>query len=151
MRIAGQERLIADLQADHAEASLDFLAGKFTSAELFDWMSGILEGVYSFFLQQATAVAKLAENQLAFERQEPPPALIQADYWEVIDGAAAPATGQDAPPDRRGLTGSARLLQDIFRLDQHAFETDKRKLQLTRRSRSPGSPRSSSSCSATPA
>jgi hypothetical protein len=132
VRIAGQERLIADLQADHAEASLDFLAGKFTSAELFDWMSGILEGVYSFFLQQATAVAKLAENQLAFERQEPPPALIQADYWEVIDGAAAPATGQDAPPDRRGLTGSARLLQDIFRLDQHAFETDKRKLQLTR-------------------
>ena len=27
--------------------------------------------------------------------------------------------------DRRGLTGSARLLQDIYRLDQYAFETDK--------------------------
>ena len=34
-------------------------------------------------------------------------------------------------PDRRGLTGSARLLQDIYRLDQYAFETDKRKLHLT--------------------
>ena len=122
VRIAGQERLIADLQADHAEASLDFLAGKFTSAELFDWMSGVLEGVYSFFLQQATAVAKLAENQLAFERQEMPPALIQADYWEALTDVGSPAAGEGAPPDRRGLTGSARLLQDIFRLDQHAFD-----------------------------
>src|SRR5262249_25891295 len=51
VRVVGQERVIADLQADHAEASLDFLASKFTSAELFDWMSGVLEGVYSFFLQ----------------------------------------------------------------------------------------------------
>jgi Tc toxin complex TcA C-terminal TcB-binding domain len=34
--------------------------------------------------------------------------------------------------DRRGLTGSARLLQDIFQLDQFAFETTKRKLQLTK-------------------
>lgn len=35
-------------------------------------------------------------------------------------------------PDRRGLTGGARLLQDIFQLDQYAFETDERKLQLTK-------------------
>lgn len=131
-RIAGQERVIADLQADHAEASLDFLAGKFTSAELFDWMSGVLEGVYSFFLQQATAVAKLAENQLAFERQATPPALIQADYWEALTDGGALGVSEGATSDRRGLTGSARLLQDIFRLDQHAFDTDKRKLQLTR-------------------
>lgn len=33
---------------------------------------------------------------------------------------------------RRGLTGSARLLQDIYQLDQYAFETNKRKMQLTR-------------------
>ena len=107
VRIAGQERLIADLQADHAEASLDFLAGKFTSAELYDWMSGVLEGVYSFFLQQATAMAKLAENQLAFERQEMPPALIQADYWEALTdglprGAKAPRPTAAASPARLG-------------------------------------------------
>lgn len=132
VRITGQERLIAEGQADHAEATLEFLAGKFTNAELFDWMSGVLQGVFSFFLQQSTAVAKLAENQLAFERQETPPALIQADYWEPPADAAGAASTDSAPPDRRGLTGSARLLQDIFRLDQHAFETDKRKLQLTR-------------------
>jgi hypothetical protein len=35
-------------------------------------------------------------------------------------------------PDRRGLTGSARLLQDIYQLDQYAFDTNKRKLQLVK-------------------
>jgi hypothetical protein len=33
---------------------------------------------------------------------------------------------------RRGLTGSARLLQDIYQLDQYAFQSDQRKLQLTK-------------------
>ena len=46
------------------------IESKFTNVELYDWMSQILEGVYGFFLQKATAVAKLAENQLALERQE---------------------------------------------------------------------------------
>jgi hypothetical protein len=31
----------------------------------------------------------------------------------------------------RGITGSARLLQDIYRLDQRALDTDRRKLHLT--------------------
>ena len=129
MRVVGQERAIAELQSDHAKEIADFLDNKFTSVELYDWMSGILEGVYAFFLQQATAIARLAENQLAFERQETPPAYIQSDYW------LAPGNGtvaDDQSVDRRGLTGSARLLRDIYQLDQYAFETGKRKLQLTR-------------------
>ena len=31
----------------------------------YDWMSDILEGVYGFFLQQATSMAQLATSQLA--------------------------------------------------------------------------------------
>ena len=123
VRIVGQERNIAEMQAEHAEETLDFLSNKFTNVELYDWMSDILEGVYSFFLQQATAIAQLAANQLAFERQEVTPPFISADYWEAPMGMEI---------DRRGLTGSARLLQDIFKLDQYAFETDRRKLQLTK-------------------
>jgi hypothetical protein len=84
--------------------------------------------VYSFFLQQATATAQLAQNQLGFERQETPPAYVQADYWE----APSEDTGNGKAPDRRGLTGSARLLQDIYQLDQYAFDTNKRKQQLTK-------------------
>ena len=138
--MATQEQRIAHIQMAQAGATVQFLAGKFTSAELYEFMSEVLDGVYRFFLQQATALGKLAENQLAFERQEPPRGVIQGDYYAAPDGG----------PDRRGMTGSARLLADLVQLDQHAFLTDRRKLQLTRPSRWPGSPRSSSSGSARP-
>ena len=121
------------MQTDHAQETAEFLANKFTNVELYDWMSSILEGVYGFFLQHATAMARLADAQLAFERQEIPPAIIQSDYWEApTDELSLGVEVDGRTPDRRGLTGSARLLQDIFRLDQYAFETDRRKLQLTR-------------------
>ena len=124
-----QEQEIARVQSAEAKAVAEFLARKFTNAELYDWMSRILGEVYSYFLQQATAVAQLAQNQLAFERQEPPPNFIQADYWQPPAGGTA-GVGQNAP-DRQGLTGSTRLLQDIYKLDQYAFESDKRKLNLS--------------------
>jgi hypothetical protein len=128
--VVRQEQSIAQTQRDQARATVEFLANKFTNAELYEWMSGILGGAYSYFLQQATAMAQLAQHQLAFERQETPPAFIQADYWEAPGDTATPGGGQGTEPDRRGLTGSVRLLQDLARLDQFAFETNKRKLQL---------------------
>lgn len=132
VQIATQERAIAGIGADHAKDSVEFLTNKFTNVELFDWMSNILEGVYSFFLQQATAMAKLAENQLAFERQEVPPAFIKSDYWEMPSESSVLGNIDGQSQDRRGLTGSARLLQDIYQLDQYAFATNKRKLPLTK-------------------
>jgi hypothetical protein len=128
--VARQEEFIARAQHEQAQATVDFLAQKFTSADLYAWMSGVLGGAYNYFLQQATAVAQLAQHQLGFERQETPPAFIKADYWNTTDETAAPAGAQSEQPDRRGLTGSVRLLQDITRLDQFAFETNRRKLQL---------------------
>jgi hypothetical protein len=132
VRVVEQEHRIAEMQADQAEVVVDYLSNKFTNVNLYDWMSGVLEGVYSFFLQQATTVAKLAETQLAFERQEVPPQYMQDDYWEAPADFAASGGTQGNPPDRRGLTGSARLLRDIYQLDQYAFDTDRRKLQLTK-------------------
>lgn len=132
VEVVGQQRVIAGIQADNARDYIEFLTKKFTSVELYDWMSNVLEGVYSYFLQQATTIAKLAESQLAFERQEVPPTFIKVDYWEMPsdDNVFGPSDG--GSQDRRGLTGSARLLQDIYQLDQYAFDTNKRKLQLTK-------------------
>jgi hypothetical protein len=130
VRVTEQERTIAQMQDENATEVLDFLTGKFTNKELYDWMSGVLERVYGYFLQQATSFAQLAQSQLAFERQETPPSYIQPDYWEVRSDAGS--SSSTATTDRRGLTGSARLLQDIYQLDQYAFETNKRKLQLTK-------------------
>jgi hypothetical protein len=118
--------MIAELQTEHASAVVDFLSTKFTNAELFAWMSNVLEGAYRYFLQQATAMAQLATMQLAFERQETPPPFIQGDYWDAPDDGELLFSG-DGNSNRRGLTGSARLLQDIFQLDQYAFQTDELK------------------------
>ena len=130
--VANQESAIAQTQAKNAQAVVDFLSNKFTNVELYDWMSRVLQGVYSFFLQQATATAQVAAAQLAFERQEVVPQFIQADYWQAPSYDAGSTVAQGIGQDRRGLTGSARLLADIVQLDQYAFDTNTRKLQLTK-------------------
>jgi hypothetical protein len=133
VRIVGQERTIAVLQNDHAKATLDFLKNKFTSAELYEWMSKVLEDAYAWFLQEATAMAILAQRQLAFERQIDLPPFVRTDYW-VVDGGSmggVDMTGQGVV-DRRGLTGSTRLLKDLSELDQYAFNTNSPKLQLSK-------------------
>ncbi len=131
VNIMEKEGEIARIQVEHAEAIVEFLQNKFTSVELYDWMSSILESIYSFFLQHATSMAKLAQNQLAFERQELPPAYIQNDYWEVPSEDSIGGASEDSI-DRHGLTGSARLMADIYKLDQYKLETEKRKLQLSK-------------------
>jgi hypothetical protein len=132
VEIVTQEKVISELQASNAKDTIEFLSTKFTNVNLYDWMSGILEEVYRFFLQQATSTAKLSENQLAFERQEVPPAYIQSDYWTAPSDGTGSSSLNAPALDRKGLTGSARLLQDIYQLDQYAFNTNKRKLQLSK-------------------
>lgn len=125
LNVAITEQSVAETAADQARDTLEFLSGEFLDAALYEWMSQQLESAYRFFLQQATTTARLAQQQLAFERQEVPPVQLRDDYWspvvEPLAGAAA---------DRRGLTGAARLSEDIQRLDDHAFATDRRRLQI---------------------
>ncbi len=130
--IANQELNIANLQANFAQETLEFLTTKFTNLDLYEWMSTVLEDVYSTILQQATAVAQLSAQQLAFERQQPIPKFIQANYWEAPLSMEADLSTDDNAPDRKGLTGSARLLKDVVLLEAHAFDTELRKQQLTK-------------------
>jgi hypothetical protein len=129
-RIVSQEREIASLNMSHATDALEFLKTKFTNAELYRWMGNVLERTYSYMLNLSTAVAKTAEQQYAFEQQQQSAAFILDDYWTLPQTGAMALSGGGV--DRRGLTGSARLLQDITRLDQYAFDTTKRKLQMTK-------------------
>ena len=130
-QITLQEKRIAEMGAENARDVLNFLSTKFTSAELYTWMAGIVGSVYRYFLQEATSIARLAQRQLAFERQERELPIILEDYWTYTDTSALLLrTGGGV--ERRGMTGSARLLQDITRLDQEAFFTDRRKLQLSK-------------------
>jgi hypothetical protein len=123
---AVQQLNIANLQTTHAQATVNFLANKFTNADLYRWMSGVLGGVYAYFLRQAAAMARLAENQLAFERQQKALSVIRPDYWQPLSSAGLGSQGN------RGLTGAETLLEDITTVDQYAFATDQIKLQITK-------------------
>jgi len=132
VRVVAQQKEIADLKVGQAEDTINFLNNKFTSEDLYDWIAGVLEGVYAYFLQQATSMAKLAMQQLAFERQQAPPPVLQDNYWTQSTEGQIQQQPAGTESDRRGLTGSARLLQDIYKLDQYAFETDQRKLKQSK-------------------
>lgn len=135
--VVAQEREVARLRADHAEDLVNFHETKFTSRELYDWIADVLQGVYRYFLQQAASVARMAERQLAFERQSLPREFVDSDYWDAptegqtaVPAAGETGSGDGDDADRRGLTGSAQLLQDIYELDQHQFRTDERRLEV---------------------
>ena len=130
-QVVQQEKTIAETQVNQARDTIEFLSNRFTGFALYDWMSGILVDVYRTLLQQATAMAKVAQAQLAFERQEAPPAIIRADYW-TAPSTNSLAASNTSGEERQGLTGSARLLADIYQLDQYAFDTNKRKLAITK-------------------
>ncbi|NGN65281.1 hypothetical protein G5C51_15405 [Streptomyces sp. A7024] len=121
--IVMQEQAIAALQHDQAVATLKFLNGQFTNADLYLWLSNTLGAVYRYFLQQATATARLAQAQLSFERAEPAQSLIRNDYWQ----SPAEAGG----PGRRGLAGAEQLAEDLTRLDQYALGSEQRRLNLS--------------------
>jgi Tc toxin complex TcA C-terminal TcB-binding domain/Concanavalin A-like lectin/glucanases superfamily/ABC toxin N-terminal region len=116
----------ASLQQAQAQANATFLATQFTNAELYQWMSEVLAGVYRSFLQQASATALLARDQLAFERQAAVPPVIRDDYWNPPT-----PSGASSSSDRRGLTGAEDLLADITQLDSYGFGTDQRRLNLS--------------------
>jgi hypothetical protein len=129
LAVVKQQSAIATIQQTNAQDVVNFLSSKFTNPDLYDWMSGVLGQVYRYFLQQATSIARLAEDQLAFERQQPALSVIQPDYWIPLTDLTA---GGSASSDRRGLTGAERLSSDLTQLDQFAFATDRRELELTK-------------------
>jgi hypothetical protein len=130
MKVVNQEHKIADLQQQQASEALDFLQTKFTNKDLYVYVSKIAADVFVFFLTRATAMAKLAQTQLAFERQVSPPSFIMDDYYADVSSGPSLSVSTDA--EYRGISGSSRLLKDIYRLDEYAFEKDVRRLELSK-------------------
>lgn len=136
LQLAQADLEIAELQRNHAADMLTFLQMKNLTAEAYRWMATILGESYREVLQRAAATGRMAERALAFERFERPAALVAGDYWQVMP-EAAPEGGEAV--NLRGLTGSARLLRDLVRLQDHAVASLKRrvpvevKIDLTRR------------------
>ena len=146
--VATQERTIASMQADHASAVVQFLANKFTNVELYDWMAACSRGSTASSCSRPRRRRSSPRCSSRSNARRPVPPYIQTDYW--LDPATPSTATSGQAQDRKGLTGSARLLQDIVQLDQYAFEPTSASCSSPRRSRSRSWLRSSSSSSARP-
>ena len=127
VELAKADLELAELERAHAADILTFLQMKNLTAEAYRWMAIILGEVYREVLQSASTTARMAERALAFQRYERPVGHISSDYWQV-DPSRGP-TSSDTP-DLKGLTGSARLLRDIGRLEDHAIASLQRRQQI---------------------
>ncbi len=98
--ITTQEQAISTIQTQEAKATADFLARKFTNVELYEWMSGVMAGVYNDFLQQATSVA------------QPPRANWSSNARHPRWAPSRPITGS-RPPTRVDRLRAARRLTAV--------------------------------------
>ena len=125
-KTAQDELAVANQQAKQAQDTLARLQQQYLSAAMYEWLAQVYGGTYRYFLQLACATARLAQAQLAFERTETEQAFIRSDYW-----VPPSALRGSAPSDTHGLAGAELLLQDLTKLDQYAFSTDQRRLNIT--------------------
>lgn len=116
LAITSRELYISGLQQDNANDVLNFLETKFTGRELWAWMKRVVKRYYREHLNMATVIARMAQQALAFERQEQ--IAIIAPYYSVSD--------------KSDLLAAEQLLTDINKLDQHRLTTEKRRKELTK-------------------
>ena len=127
-RIAEAERRIGEIQSEHANETLEFLRNQFTSADFYRYLITVYRRAYSNLLDQATDVASMAFHQLRFERQEPMTNPIGSNYFLDVDTASS-----GAEIEIGGIGGSARLENDLAKLERIALDTKERRLHLSKR------------------
>lgn len=119
LAIARNELAMQRKQLTHAEEVADFFAGKFTSEEMYGWMSSQLMAMHYQAYRLARDAAERAQAAAEFELGKEPGQLdqIQLNHWD---------------PGRRGLLASDRLHHDLRRLDAAFISENKRAFELTK-------------------
>lgn len=82
--LAQREKAIHEAHIRQAKEVDGFMRSKFTSLELYDWMSRQLADVYFQCYQLAYDMAKRAERAFRFERGLDSSNFIQYGYWDNL-------------------------------------------------------------------
>lgn len=116
VQVAEDELALQKLQLDNATQSSQFLAGKFTNRELYDYLLARLASVYFSAYQTALDVAHKAErcyqHELGTDKT-----YINYNYWDSL---------------YKGLLAGDLLLTDIRRLELAYLEQNQREYELTK-------------------
>ncbi len=76
---------VASLHAAQAAIGAELLGGRFGDRELHSWVASALERSRRTCLEQAAAVAQLAQAVVGFEQNGDPPAIVRAEYLHAAD------------------------------------------------------------------
>lgn len=117
LSIAERELANHDRQIEQAEEVERFLLEKYTSRELYQWMSNQLTTLYFQTYQMAYNTAKRAEMAYRFERGLAGSGYIVFGYWDSL---------------RKGLLAGERLHLDLKRLELAYQEQNARDYELTK-------------------
>ncbi|GAA0953569.1 hypothetical protein GCM10009558_070570 [Virgisporangium aurantiacum] len=118
--VARREAEILDREIAHNESVATFMKDKFSTAELYGWMSGTLSGLYFQAYHLAYEMARAAERAFQFERGLPAgeaTSFIRPAYWQSRRG---------------GLLAGDTLGLDLERLGRAYLDTGGRGMEITR-------------------
>lgn len=116
LAMASSELALQSRQIANAQAVSDFLTGKYTNAQLYDWMLSQLTTVHTQAYQLAFALAQQAQTAWQYElgRQD---AFVQFGYWDS---------------QHKGLVAGESLLFDLRRMQAQYLQANMREFELTR-------------------
>jgi hypothetical protein len=117
VQVAQKELDNHNLQVEQSQAVEQFLAGKFTSIELYQWQKEQLFDVYKRSYNLAYELAKKTEKAYKFEIGAELASFVQYGYWD------------DA---RQGLVAGERLQLALRQLENAYINDNRRELELSR-------------------
>lgn len=116
LRMATSEVDLQTRQIANAQAVSDFLTGKYSNAELYDWMLTQLTGVHTQAYQLAFSMAQQAQAAYQYELGSAD-GFVQFGYWDS---------------QHKGLTAGESLLFDLRRMQSQHLAANTRELELVK-------------------
>jgi peptidoglycan hydrolase-like protein with peptidoglycan-binding domain len=115
--IAEKELENVELQIENAKAADDYMRGKYTNQQLYDWTITQISTVYFQAYKLAYDMANRAQAALQFELGRPDMSFIEFGYWDSL---------------KKGLMSAEKLSTDLRRMEGAYLENNVRELEMTK-------------------
>ncbi len=115
--IAEIELANQEMQIEQQRGVEEYLRGKYTNRQLYDWMLRQASTVYFQCYQLAFDMAKRAELAMRYELGDDTLSFVQFGYWDGL---------------KKGLLAGERLTNDLRRMEAAWFERNTRSFEITK-------------------
>ena len=116
-QVAQQNQINHQTQTDQLQKQIDFLTGKFSNQDLYDWMVGQLADTYFQSYKLAYRLCKQVEKCYQYELGISDSNFIQFGYWDSL---------------HKGLLAGETLNHDLRRMQSSYLDQNKRRFELSR-------------------